>query len=299
MIKGLLRKGPLVAVGLFALVLLICYLVATQSKSVLVSTTQSVADFFEGFQQQQTSTTKCPGIVLDAYGNVVSPAYTFFTNATGESMCCAGTVDKLKHTCKPAANAANSLGAGMCAFRPGVPHPTLPGQTLPLCGAVADGVNAANGTNICPPSLPKYAASQTQKSCCKTGTNLDGTECIQRDLEQRNFCRVTPTQGEPNCAAMKSLETAVCPPNLQKSSYTMGAKEIAAYSAAKGKTAPLCFGVEGSCFPDGTVADLKSQGIFTREPGDPTKWKYACSGYKSFQDGIQGVQTQYLTPPPA
>jgi hypothetical protein len=118
------------------------------------------------------------------------------------------------------------------------------------------------------------------------------------DLEQRNFCRVTPTNGEPNCAAMKSLETAVCPPTLQKTSYVMGAKEIAAYSGAKGQTAPLCFGVDGSCFPDGTVADLKSKGIFTREPSDPTKWKFACSGYKNYQDGIQGVQTQYLTPPP-
>ena len=288
--------------GVLAIVLLLCAFIASQSTSPITIATQRISDFlaslhgslFEGFQ---TTSPVCPSAVLDAYGNTVSPKYVFFTDAVGESLCCAGTVNSLTHTCSANSNAKNAPGAGLCAFRPGVPDPRVAGQMLPLCSSVVDGVSAANGIAVCPPSLPKYAESPTQKSCCKTATNLDGTECIESDLQRGTFCRVNPPNGEANCATMKALETAVCPPSLQTTSYAMGKREAAAYPNAKGLTAPLCFGVDGSCFPDATVQDLRSKGVFTKEPQDPTKWKFACSGFAKYQKGEQtGVQTTYLAP---
>jgi len=380
---------PIGIAALVFLVLLLCYALLQQTTSPLVSVTQTIADLMEGFGGERTTSPQCPGPVYDADGALVSPAYTFYTDATGESLCCAGTVNPLTHTCKPsvlrnytsqdnmvrdysshititgntapkeqaAYNASRSLptakavcsaiptctafvfasgldgnrkgeaifytGSGsptfyrdshykytlytatssgatgsMCAFRPGVPDPRTAGQTLPLCASVTNDVAQSNGASICPPSLPKYATTGTQQSCCKTATNFNGTDCIQTDLDRGTFCRTTPTNNEPNCAAMKSLETAVCPPTLQKTSYTLGDREARAYRNAKGLSAPLCFGVEGSCFPDQTVADLRRKGVFTREPDDPTKWKFACAGFSKYQSGqVLDVNTTYLTPP--
>jgi len=193
-------------------------------------------------------------------------------------------------------------GQGMCAFRPGVPDPR-PGKknnTLPLCTSVADNAVAFSGANVCPPSLPKYGASTTQQSCCKTATNIDGTDCITTDLQNGSFCRVNAKNGEPDCAAMRSYEKAVCPPSLQKISYQLGSAESKAYPAANGLRAPLCFGIQGSCFPDETVLDLQSKNVFTREPNPNNtskRWKYACGGYTQLMKGDPAnVQMTYVTP---
>jgi len=398
---NLKRGGSLVAlfVALAAFVLLICYALTKQTTSPLVSVTQGFADLMEGFVS--TTSPQCPKAVVDVYGNPVSPAYKFFTDPTGESLCCAGTVNPLTHTCTPPAatlsmgylsqpnqilpwasridittlpstlssyvNSYNSnlnvesakalcsvipsckafafmtstnggpnraifydsptnspiawtsadvakdkqtailyvrplSGNGLCAFRPGVPDPRDKNKTLPLCTAVTDNALASRGTNACPTSLPKYAASATQQSCCKTATNLDGTDCIVTDIENKNFCLINATNGDPDCATMRSYEKAVCPPSLQKISYTLGDVESKHYPNAKGLRAPLCFGIQGSCFPDETVLDLQSKEVFNREPSpnDTSKlWKYSCSGYEQLTKGIStNVQMNYTTPKP-
>lgn len=385
-------------VALAALVLLICYLLSRQTTSPFASVAQGVSDLFEGFVS--TTSPQCPPAVVDVYGNQVSPAYKFFTDATGESLCCAGTINPLTHRCiasttmlsggymsqpnqilpwasriditsppstlssyvqsynsnlnlpsaKALCTALSTCTAfaymtstnggqnsaifynsptsspivyspadatrdrqtailyvrplaenGLCAFRPGVPDPNDKTKTLPLCTAVQDNALISNGSNVCPPSLPKYAASSTQKSCCKTATNLDGTDCIATDLQNKTFCRVSPSNGDPNCATMKSYETAVCPAPLQKISYTLGPAESSAYPAANGLQAPLCFGIQGSCFPDNTVADLRTKNVFTREPNpnDPVGsklWKYACGGYTKLMSGdSSNIQMNYVT----
>jgi hypothetical protein len=304
-----MAKGPfygrtgsyIIAAAIAALVLLLCYGLVHQTTSPLVSVAQGLSDLSEGFQSVPSTSPKCPGEVRSVDGTILTPAYKFYTDATGESLCCGGTVNPLTHTCTPATSTVDQTG-GLCAFRPGVPDPRTSNQTLPLCAFVVDAITTSNGTTVCPPSLSKYAASATQQSCCKTATNLDGTDCIKSDLDRGTFCRVSPpvSSTDPDCAAMRTYETAVCPPTLQKTSYKMGTKEVNAYSAANGVSAPLCFGVEGSCFPDDTVANLQTKGIFTREPADPTTWKFACSGYAKYQSGVSSnVKTTYLTPPPA
>ena len=386
--------------ALAALVLLICYILSQQTTSPLVSVAQGVSDLFEGFVT--TTSPQCPPAVVDVYGIQVSPSYKFFTDATGESLCCAGTVNPLTHRCTiPAAMLSGSYIAqankvlpwdsriditsppstissyvtaynsnmnvqtakalcsvlptctafafmesttyggpnsaifynspttspiaytsadsardfktatlyvrslterGMCAFRPGVPDPNDRTRTLPLCTAVQDNALISNGSNVCPPSLPKYAASSTQKSCCKTATNLDATDCITTDIQNQTFCRVGASNGDPDCATMKSYETAVCPSGLQKTSYKFGSAELNAYPSSSGLVAPLCFGVQGSCFPDNTVVELRNKNVFTREPNpnDPAGsklWRYACGGYAKVMSGdSNNVQMTYVTP---
>lgn len=396
---NLKRGGSSLAflIGLAALILLICYALSKQTTSPLVSVTQGFADLFEGFAS--TTSPKCPSAVIDANGNQVSPAYKFFTDPTGESLCCAGTVNPLTHKCtisnailtggytteanvvlpwndridltaapasaasfvaaynqSPTITSAKALcsalpackafvfmtglngrpnnaifynsptmtripytnnnetailylpitleGSGLCAFRPGVPDPRDKSRTLALCATVQDNTAVANGTNVCPPSLPKYAASATKQSCCKTATNLDETDCAASDIEKRTFCRINATGDEPDCATMRSYEKAVCPPGLQKISYTLGSAESQAYPVARGLKVPLCFGIQDSCFPDDTVVDLRNKGVFTREPNpnDPAGsrlWKYACGGYAKLKSGDpSNVQTMYVTPRP-
>jgi hypothetical protein len=101
---------------------------------------------------------------------------------------------------------------------------------------------------------------------------------------------------------MKSYETAVCPSPLQKTSYKFGPAELTAYPSSIGLVAPLCFGVQGSCFPDNTVVDLRNKNVFTREPNpnDPAGsklWKYACGGYTKLTSGdSNNIQMTYVTP---
>lgn len=270
-----------VPLGILAVVVLLCIVLVRQQTSPLVTVTQWVNDKFEGFQSSPTTSPTCPSATRDTVGAILTPAYSFYTDATGESLCCLGTIDPVSHTCKPSTQIPNSR---VCAFRPGVPDPRNPQQTLPLCTAVTDAVTQSNGTSICPRALPKYAndGATSKQSCCATATNLDGTDCISTDLQAGNFCRVKPAPGEKNCGALKNFEDAQCPPNLQKINYAMGSTETSVYPKAAGATVPLCFGIQHSCFPDATVNQLQQQGVFTSQPSDPTKWGFACSGYQKY-----------------
>ena len=278
--------GPFI---LFCLILVACYIVIRQQTSPLTTITQWIGDMAEGFQTVPKTSPKCP------------IGYKFFTNATGESLCCNGKVNPFTHTCSPVATA--DLYGGLCAFRPDVANPINPSTSLPLCSGVIEAVTHANGAAICPPSLPIYASSASQQSCCKTATNLDGTDCTPADLDANNFCRVSPTsagKGGRDCAQMRTYETSGnCPAGLQKGMYKMGSTETSAYPAASGKSVPACFGIERSCFPDTVVSSLQSSGIFTSQPSDPKKWGYACSGYQKYyvdkDMSDPGFQKGYLT----
>ena len=271
--------------AILAVVVILCILLVRQQTSPLVRVTQWVSDKLEGFQSGiPTTSPTCPAATYNSNGTLITPAYTFFTDAMGESLCCSGTVDSVTHTCTP--GSSRTPIASLCAFRPGVPNPRDPSNSLPLCSGVVDAVTQNNSKSICPPSLPKYASDNTvnpvKQTCCATATNIDGTECISKDLQAGNFCRVNPAAGEKKCSTLLNFESVTCPPNLQKINYTMGPKETAVYSKAEGVSAPLCFGIQNSCFPDDTVKQLQSQGVFTSQPADPTKWGYACSGYTKY-----------------
>jgi len=282
-----LLQNPLVFCGL-VLFIAICgiALLATREKHSFVTTsTQWISTHLEGFSPQQLTVPQCPPDSIDSKGNKVS--YTFYTDSAGESMCCSGPVNSLSHTCTPADS--QSL-YGICAFRTGVPDPIRGGTaTLPLCGMVAEMTNKTQASTLCPPSLPNYASGRIGvnkgliQSCCKNGPNNDGTNCSSIDLQNGNFCRVGTKQqpSDKDCATLQQFDNAQCPPNLQKTLYTMGSVETAAYPKAANLQVPLCFGVEHTCYPDNVVDTLQKQNVFTKEPANPKNWAFACSGYTS------------------
>ena len=300
-----LFQNPLVFCGLVLLIAVSCIvLLAVREKhSFVAQGTQWISTQVEGFSPQQLTVPQCPRSTVDASGNILR--YTFFTDKAGESLCCSGPVNSLSHTCTPA---NTSSLYGMCAFRTGVPDPIRGGTaTLPLCDQVDEATTQTQASAVCPPSMPYYASGaigpkkELIQSCCKNATNNDGTNCTSMDLQSGNFCRVGTllNPSDKSCATLKQFETAQCPPNLQKTLYTMGPKETAKYPTAAGLQVPLCFGVEHSCFPDSTVNTLQNQNnVFTNEPKDPRNWAFACTGYTSkYVDKLNptGFQTTYIS----
>lgn len=270
---------PLVSlVAAFCIIALTIVFVIRQTTSPLVTVTQWIGDTMEGFQTVPKTSPRCP------------TGYTFFTDTTGESLCCNGSVNPLTHSCKVNPTRSDDKYGGLCAFRPDVPNPKIPSISLPLCSGVIEAVTKSNGTNICPPSLPNYAESTDssgtlRQSCCKTATNLDGTDCVSTDLDANTFCRVnpTPTFLGRSCAQLRLFETSGnCPTGLTKGMYTMGAKEVKAYPDASGVVVPICYGVTQSCFPDAVISTLQNEQVFTSQPSDPKQWGYACSGYQKY-----------------
>jgi hypothetical protein len=302
--KKLLEWGrPLAAL---VAILFVCILLVRQQTSPLVALTQWIGDTFEGFTNNSPKTSpRCP------------TGFTFYTDATGESLCCGGTVNQITHTCTLTSAQRNSLpNQGLCAFRPGVPDPNNPSTLLASCSNVVDAIAQDKSNTLCPSSLPVYAVKSVtsaatattvattvlQESCCKTATNLDGTDCIAADLESKKFCRVNPstTFPGPKCLPLRQYDSESCPQGLQKSMYKLGSAEVAVYPDASGTSVPLCMSVEHSCFPDTVVKTLQDNNVFTSQPSDPRRWAFACSGYTKYYGPSPDrsdaqFQTGYLT----
>jgi hypothetical protein len=281
-------KDPLVFCGLVLLIAVagITLLATRQSHSFVTQGTQWISTQIEGFSPRQLSIPQCPPATTDPSGNIIK--YSFYTDKHGESLCCNGSVNSLSHTCTPAKTATTY--APMCAFRTGVPDPIQGGTaTLPLCSQVVEQTAKTQSDTKCPPSLKNYASGAIGpngaviQTCCKNGTNNDGTNCTTADLQSGNFCRIGTLldPSDKSCAILQLYETSACPPTLQKTMYTLGATETKKYPTAAGAQVPLCFGVEHSCFPDNAVNELQKNSIFTSEPKDPKNWAFACSGYTS------------------
>ena len=280
-------QHPLVFCGLVLLIAIcgIALLAVREKHSFITTSTQWMSSQLEGFSPQTLTVPQCPADLTDSNGKKIH--YTFFTDSAGESLCCSGPVNSLSHTCTPA-NTSSSVG--MCAFRTGVPDPIKGGTAvLPLCNEVAETNALKNGQDKCPISLPNYAignigpGNTTIQSCCKNQTNNDGTDCTSTDLQNNNFCRIgtVVNPSDRDCGTLREFENATCPPELQKTLYTMGKTESAVYPNASGVQTPLCFGVQHSCYPDDVVKKLQTQGVFTNEPKDPKNWAFACTGYTS------------------
>jgi len=298
-------QNPLVFCGVVLLIAIcgIALLAIREKHSFVTTGTQWMSSQLEGFSPQTLTVPQCPVDSTDANGNTIH--YTFFTDSAGESLCCSGPVNSLSHTCTPA-NTSSSVG--MCAFRTGVPDPIKGGTALlPLCNQVAEKTAKTNSQNNCPPSLPYYAVGNigpgksSIQSCCKNQTNNNGTDCTSMDLQNNNFCRIGPVvkASDRDCGTLRQFENATCPPELQKTLYTMGKTESAVYPKASGIQAPLCFGVQHSCYPDDVVSKLQDQGVFTNEPKDPKNWAFACAGYTSqYVDKLANpsFQSTYVTP---
>ncbi len=246
-----------------AIVLLIIYIVHRSENSPITKLTQWISSVHEGFSVPPVlSTPQCP------------IGYKFFNDARGESFCCAGDINRYSHKCL--AKAEN----GLCGMKPDSDDPRNPGKKLSWCASlIKSGAAAAQKAN-CPGALKYYGRVG---KCCATGTDLDGLDCLKEDnADMKKYCLVKgPLKpGEQLCSDIKMNEGAVCPSGLQKVNYALGGREKAKYGApADGKVIPACFGMDAACIPDNVLDQLKKEGMY-REVADPSKWLYACSGWK-------------------
>lgn len=195
--------------------------------------------------------------------------YKFFTDARGDSLCCNGSIDAYKHKCN----------GGFCAFKRGMKNPALPGGVVPFCADLIAKSNANAVIQQCPSVYKHYA---NVGKCCFSGTDLDGKDCDPVDNKEKTYCRVSGTlaAGEQWCSAMRMFENAKCPEGLYKTSYTLGAKEIAKYGEkAKNRNIPICTGIENTCIPGATLDALQSDGIYKGKA--KAAWKYSCDNWET------------------
>jgi hypothetical protein len=153
------------------------------------------------------------------------------------------------------------------------------GTILPTCSSLIHKNHQNNENTYCPGSLPNYASVG---KCCKMGAEFDGEDCSEMDNADINRYCVTGNStknGEQQCDALIMSERAMCPTSLNKTTYTMGEREVKKYgNAAQGKTIPICVNMDNTCIPDSVIDTVKKFGIYTDKT--PSKWKYACSGYE-------------------
>ena len=112
------------------------------------------------------------------------PNYRFFTNAKGDSMCCAGKVDPYTHEC------TTSDPKGLCSFVPGITNMRDPARgKLPVCRDILNSLQGSAEREFCPRSLPHHA---NQGRCCANPTDPSTGNCIPMDLQNPStFCLTT------------------------------------------------------------------------------------------------------------
>jgi len=239
------------------LLLAVVLIVARQETSPIAAFAQWISARVEGFAAPIGDVPKCPN------------GFRFFNDKRGESFCCAGTVNPYTHVCEAKEPQA------LCAFQPGTVDPRTSKGELPLCSAMIAKTTATAQKKLCPGGLPNYASAG---KCCLHDTDLDGVNCTSLDADPKNYCVTAGTplkSGERSCDSLRMEESSFCPASLNKISYTLGDKEVKKYGdAAKGKTIPVCFGMEGSCIPNNVLEILQPEGVYTgKQLG---AWNYSC-----------------------
>lgn len=233
----------------------------------------------EGFQAPILTNPQCP------------TAYKFFNDAVGESFCCKGTVNPFTHACTA------KESSELCAFVPGSKDPRNPSRVLPLCSDVITNTHTETQTRECPSSLPHYASVG---KCCFSGTDLDGRDCTDFDNKSpKTYCVLAGTPlktGEQRCDALQRDEAASCPTSLQKTTYTLGRKEVEKYGdGVSGVQIPVCFNPTSSCIPENIISYAQSQGAWTDK--NPATWSYACANWTRVnlaRDTTGQYDTNYL-----
>ena len=262
---------PYIAILLTSLVVLLVFHIVT--------TKNPIADLVkEGFQAPILTTPKCPS------------GYKFFNDKLGESFCCNGKINPFTHTCE--AKGASDI----CAFKAQAQDPRNPAAKLPYCNDLIATQAATAQNNFCPGSLPNYA---TVGKCCLSSTDLDGVDCNEFDnAHKKNYCIVKGEVkvGEQLCSALQRDEATMCPANLVKVDYKLGAKEASKYgNKVAGLKIPVCFTPESSCIADNVLSYAQSQGAWTDK--NEATWKYSCVNWDkvNVQRDLTGVSdTNYV-----
>jgi len=226
-------------------------------ESPIAKLTQWFSNRVEGFAMPAFTSPRCP------------PGYTFFTDKTGESFCCKGSVNPYSHACSGA----------MCSLRPGVADP-ITKKPMPFCGDVMKQL-WGSAESQCPKAYPNYALNG---KCCARGSVSDGAQCGSEDMREGAFCSLDDgVVGEKHCSTEKLKESVKCPEGLNLVATAMSASDVQKYPAAKGKSVLRCMDSFSSCFVDSSVKQLQSQGVFTNQEDSLKLHEASCSKFDRTQ----------------
>ncbi len=233
-------------------VLCVVILIIRMPESPIAKVTQWFSNRVEGFAMPVFTSPRCP------------PGYKFFTDKTGESYCCKGSVNPYSHACSGV----------LCSLRPDATDPSTK-KPMPFCGDVMKQL-WDTAESQCPKTYPNYALNG---KCCASGSVQDGAMCSAEDTKDNAFCTLDDYSrtGEKLCSTERLKENVKCPQGMKSIVTPLSASDIQKYPAARGKSMIRCMDSFSSCFADESIKNLQAAGVFT-DQGDSLKLHEAsCS----------------------
>jgi hypothetical protein len=235
----------------FAVLCVVIFIIHVR-ESPIASLTQWFSSRVEGFAMPVFTSPRCP------------PGYKFFTDKTGESFCCNGTVNPYSHACS----------GNMCAMTPGAVDPRTK-KPLPYCRDIMKQMWDA-AESQCPKSFPNYSLNN---KCCATGSIQDGAQCSAENVKDGAFCTLddNATTGEKLCSVERLKEKVKCPQGLKSVVTPLSATDVQKYPTARGKSMIRCMDSFSSCFADESIKQLQSTGVFTNQDDSLKLNEASCS----------------------
>jgi hypothetical protein len=232
-------------------VLCVLIFIIRARESPIAMMTQWVSSRVEGFAMPVFTSPRCP------------PGYSFFTDKTGESYCCKGSVNPYSHACSGA----------MCAMKPGAVDPRTK-KPLPYCGDIMKQMWSA-AESQCPKAFPHYALNN---KCCASGAVQDGAMCSPENVNDGAFCALNDSvTGEKLCSTERLKENVKCPAGLKAVVTPLSSDETKKYPAGRGKSVIRCMDSFSSCFADESIKQLQGSGVFTDQVDSVKLNNAACS----------------------
>ena len=235
-------------------VLCVVILIIRMPESPIAKMTQWVSGRVEGFAMPVFTSPRCP------------PGYKFFTDKTGESYCCKGSVNPYSHACS----------GQTCALRPGAIDPKTK-KPMPNCSDVMKQMWDA-AESQCPKTYPNYALNS---KCCAGGSIQDGTQCSAENTKDGAFCTLDDNArtGEKLCSIERIKENIKCPQGLKAVVTPLSAADVQKYPGGRGKAMIRCMDSFSSCFVDDNIKLLQAGGVFTDQADSLKLHQSSCSKF--------------------
>lgn len=189
--------------------------------------------------------------------------YSFFNDARGDSFCCQGSPDVVKHTCS----------SSFCSMSPNKKDPRT-SKPVPLCADIVRQEQARLERTHCPASLPNHAGVG---KCCKNPSNPTSGDCYPTDnSDTRAYCITEGglKNGETRCISLRLMEESTCPDGFQKSNMPLVGDVYG----------PVCHNLQkrGFCYPENTIDEVQRQGYWKKK--NKHTWIEACGVWKKVNE---------------
>jgi hypothetical protein len=243
-----LSSPSLLIIGLVGIIAVLLFSLATgvgRSEPPIVIKQDCKPKRIQQLKNIKNSSLTCPASKLDATG-LCPMGYTNFTDAEGNTLCCASSnIDPYSHKCP--ASGPN----GICAMAPGLEDIRSSAEDkkfYPLCQNVRYEQIQKKGLDKCPAQLPHYLQMQGSSAykCCATHVTSDQTKCPDPNNSCSSLFGIqTVFNSSDSCEAMKFQNSLKCPigTNLNKKQHLTDPKTKLDIFV------PACNGPSNICYP--------------------------------------------------